>query len=152
MERRLELVHQLLRECILSAGTVASYLDTPRRYNAAGADDLYMREVHFVVAIGPENSISMSELTERLGVTQGAVSQMAARLEKKGYVERRQSETDRRIKLIRLTEKGEKLCSDHIAYDLDRYKFADSILKNYSDEDLEALIKYEHIVRQLFTN
>ena len=38
---RIELVHQLLRECVLSAAAVDAFLEKPRKY--AADDNLYMR-------------------------------------------------------------------------------------------------------------
>ncbi len=49
---------------------------------------MYMREVHFVIELGAMGTPTMSEMAQRLNVTQGAVTQMAARMEKKGYVTR----------------------------------------------------------------
>lgn len=85
---RIELIQKLMKEHTRSAAVTVSFLDKPRKY---GMDNsLFMREVHFVVEIGPEGSPTMGELAQRLNVTQGAVTQMAIRLEKKGYVARAQ--------------------------------------------------------------
>ena len=55
------------------------YLNQARSY--APGEELYMREMHFVMAVGPSQSPTMSEIAKRLDVTHGAVSQIAARLE-----------------------------------------------------------------------
>ncbi|QBD83342.1 MarR family transcriptional regulator [Ktedonosporobacter rubrisoli] len=47
-----------------------------------------------------------NELAEYLGITKQAISLMIDELEQRGYVERRAHPTDRRGKLIILTEKG----------------------------------------------
>jgi len=79
---RLTLIQKLLREHTATASATLNYFENPRKY--AEDDSLYMREVHFVVEIGPMGAPTMSELASRLNVTQGAVTQMATRLEKKG--------------------------------------------------------------------
>lgn len=147
---RIELVGKLLHECRLSAAAVTEFFDTPRKYAEDGT--LYMREVHFVVAIGPERSPTMSELAHQLCVTQGAVTQMATRLEKKGYVQRSKGAPDKRITTVSLTEKGKHLCADHIVYDRNTHSSVAETLCEFSDADLLKLIRYEHLVQEIFTN
>ena len=146
---RIDLIRQILRECTLSAAAVNSFLEIPRKY--AADDSLYMREVHFVVAVGPEGSPTISEMASRLNVTQGAVTQMVIRLEKKGYVLRAKNPYDRRQTTVSLTEKGKTLCSDHIAFDRSEHIRASRTLADYSDAELEKIIRYEQLIRQLFT-
>lgn len=94
----------------------------------------------------------MSEMAHLLKVTQGAVTQMATKLEKKGYIIRAKDSQDKRLTTVSLTEKGRQLCNDHIAYDQDRYLHASDVLKQYSDQDLENLIQFTQIIRELFAN
>ena len=78
------------------------YLNQARSY--APGEELYMREMHFVMAVGPSQSPTMSEIAKRLDVTHGAVSQIAARLEKKGLIRREKDPADRRQTVVMLTE------------------------------------------------
>lgn len=146
---RLDLVEDLLEECVLSAAAVASFLEKPRKYTAD--DSLYMREVHFVVALGTKDYPTMSEMAEYLGVTPGAVTQMAVRLEKKGYVARAKSTRDKRQTTISLTEKGRLLCESHIAYDRKEHIAISERLAECSDADLEQFIRYVKLIRVVFT-
>jgi len=93
----------------------------------------------------------MSELANRLNVTQGAVTQMATRLEKKGYVIRTKDTQYKRVTTISLTEKGKVLCQKHIAFDQQTYNEVSELLEEYSDEELKKLIRYEQLMWQLFT-
>lgn len=147
---RIELVQQLLRECIRSAALVDAFLEKPRKY--APDDNLYMREVHFVVAVGPDRSPTMSEMARSLNVTQGAVTQMVSRLEKKGYVVRSKSEGDKRMTTVSLTDRGRQLYENHLIYDQKKFAFSSEYLGEYGDEELEQLIEYERRIQQLFTN
>lgn len=45
-------------------------MDSDREYTAG--DKLYMREAHFVIAIGPGEGRTMSEIAREMKVTQGA--------------------------------------------------------------------------------
>ncbi len=71
-----------------------------------GITDLSMNEMHTIEAIGYDSIKSMSETAEILKITLGTLTTSVTRLVKKEYVERLRDESDRRIVLIRLTEKG----------------------------------------------
>lgn len=145
---RVELVRKLLRECISSAVVVNGFLNKPRKYSID--DSLYMREVHFLVSLAEKDQPTMSEMASHLNVTPGAVTQMVSRLEKKGYVIRSKASDDKRQTTVSLTEKGRVLCDEHIAYDQMKYAYISDVLTGYSDEDLERLIQYEQIIRDVF--
>lgn len=147
---RLTLIQKLLREHTATASATLNYLENPRKY--AEDDSLYMREVHFVVEIGPMGSPTMSELANRLNVTQGAVTQMATRLEKKGYVVRQKDTEDKRVTTISLTEKGKVLCERHIDFDKREHANVSEMLGEFSEDELEKLIRYETLMREIFTN
>lgn len=103
-DSRLELIHDLLHQKAATARTFVQYIDSDREY--IEGDKLYMREAHFVMAIGPGEGRTMSEIAQIMNVTQGAVSQTAARLEKKGYIRREKSTVNRRQTIALLTEKA----------------------------------------------
>lgn len=76
-----------------------------RRLAADGMGDLRFNDgvvIQHVVA-GP---LSITELAERMGVTQQAASKAAADLERRNLLTRRPSPTDARAKLLRLTDRG----------------------------------------------
>ena len=50
-----------------------------------------------------------------------------------------------------LTEKGKRLCAEHIAYDVESYQKVSQSLEDYSDEELTKLIEYEAKMREIFT-
>lgn len=60
------------------------------------------------ISILLDGPISQKELQEKLGVQPASVSELISKLETKGLVERTRSETDRRVVMLTLTEKGMK--------------------------------------------
>lgn len=68
--------------------------------------DLTIAQFDLLVQIGAHQPISQQELAEKLLVTKGNMTQMLAKVEKAGLIERKQ---EWRTKLISLTEKGEQL-------------------------------------------
>ena len=91
------------------------YISALREY--LPGSNLYMREVHFIAAASPTQAISIAQIAHKMEVTPGAVSQIAARLEKKGYITRCRAPGDRRQILVSLTEDGRRLYAWHEAYD-----------------------------------
>lgn len=145
----MELIAKLLPECTKTSRAVVNFLEKPRKY--AANDSLYMREVHFVVALGEKDNPTIGEMAEFLQVTPGAVTQMVSRLEKKGYVRRSKGFPDKRQTYLSLTESGKVLCAEHIAFDRQEHHVASELLKDFSDEELERIIQFEQVVRTLFT-
>jgi DNA-binding MarR family transcriptional regulator len=63
----------------------------------------------YVNSTDGEPGLDQSALAARLGVDRNSTSLLVGTLESKGLVERRVSDTDRRVRLVRLTPRGERL-------------------------------------------
>ena len=146
---RMQLVKELLVESRKSAIAQVSFNERLREY--APGEMLFMREAHFIMAVGLEDAPTMSELAHRLDVTQGAVTQIAARLESKGYITRCKAQADRRQTTVALTEKGKLLYRDHIAYDDKQFARVSEWYDEFSDEELALFTRYEQSKMALFT-
>lgn len=150
-EARLDLIYELMHQKAATARAYMQYIDSDREY--VTGDKLYMREAHFLIAIGPGEGKTMSEIAQELDVTQGAVSQTAARLEKKGYIQRQKCPSNRRLTIARLTEKGEAFYAEHRKYDKKTFVLLDRLcFSQYSDEALRMLIDYEKSVWQVISS
>ena len=68
--------------------------------------DLSITEIHTIEAIGMYAERSMSEVAQTLKITVGTLTTAINKLIKKGYVERKRIEEDRRVVLIKLTKSG----------------------------------------------
>ena len=71
-------------------------------------NDLSVTEMHIIEAIGLDREMTMTEVARDLEITVGTLTTAINRLIKKEYVERRRIEEDRRVVLIKLTEKGDE--------------------------------------------
>ena len=74
---------------------------------------LYHSEVHLLDMIKAHRGTSASELSRIMGVTTGAVWQVARKLLHKGLIERYRHEDNKKEVLFQLTEKGEKASNGH---------------------------------------
>lgn len=85
----------------------------------AGLDDLTISEMHMLVAIGERENKSMSSVAEQASLTNGTVTTMVKKLERKGYVARRQDKEDKRVVRVGLSDKGREALSFHQAFHLE---------------------------------
>lgn len=144
--KRMELMQRYLEQKHRTTLVHEQYLNTQREYAPGTA--LYMREIHFLVALGPDGPASVSSLAQKLEVTLGAVSQMAARLEKKGCVTRTPDPKNRRRTLVSLTEEGQRLYREHLDYDQANLARLAAFFSDFSDAELQRLIDAEIVFQQ----
>lgn len=100
--------------------------------------NLSITEIHTIEAIGTEGNRTMGEIAHDLRITVGTLTTAINRLIKKGYVERKRIEEDRRVVLVNLTEKGEEVFNAHSIF---HKEMIDAILEEFKGEDLEILTK-----------
>lgn len=62
-----------------------------------------------IATLGDTEGMSCRELSEKTLVTKGTLTGVLDRLEKKGLIVGKPSPSDRRVRIIRLTEEGERL-------------------------------------------
>ena len=89
------------------------------------------------LAHAPEKTLSLKELEERFGAAQSTVAGLVARLEKKGLVEPLRDPSDKRVKLVKLTDEGACL------HAISRQNVVDSeerLTALLSDEEKELLL------------
>lgn len=77
---------------------------------------LHASEIHLIEMAGRYPDESLSRIASRLGITKGAVSQTAQRLEEKGYLLRINPEGDRKTIVFRLTKRGQEALEWHRTY------------------------------------
>lgn len=99
--------------------------------------DLSMKDWHVIEAIGPDMPKSMSQIAKRLSVTLGSLTIAMNGLCKKGYVERKRGEKDRRVVYISLTEQGISAYREHENF---HRQMIDAVMEGQSPEELSALV------------
>ncbi len=82
-------------------------------------NDLSVTEIHTIQAIGMYVPRNMSEVARDIGITLGTLTKAIGNLVKKGYVERKKSEQDRRVVNVDLTKKGKLAYRIHAKFHRD---------------------------------
>lgn len=110
-------------------------------------NDLSVTEIHTIAAIGMYIPRTMTEVACQLDITLGTLTKAIGHLVRKCYVERKRSETDRRIVYIRLTKKGKLAYRVHEKFHKDMVK---ATIEDLSEEEEEVLVKSLEKVNDFF--
>jgi len=100
--------------------------------------DISNNDMHIIEAVGVEEPRKMSEVAKKLAVTQGTLTTTITGLEKKGYVVRDRSESDKRVVYVTLTERGKKAFYHHRDFHKNMIK---SVVVGLDDEEKRLLYK-----------
>jgi DNA-binding MarR family transcriptional regulator len=90
--------------------------------------------------------MSAGELARQSGLTTGAITAVIDRLERIGYVDRVADPSDRRRVLVGPTQKARKASWELFGPLADAVR---PMLSDYSDEDLQLLIDFQRLSREL---
>ena len=102
---------------------------------------LYPSEIHMVSRIDGRDGVGVTELAEEMGITKGAVSQLVARLEKKGLVTKENAPDNRTRVLIRTTERGHTATRNHLEFHREHDKDFLEYIAGLDDESFAAALR-----------
>jgi len=93
--------------------------------------------MYLLFLISMKNEIKTTEIAKQFGVTPGAATGIADKLEKMGLIERQRKEEDRRVVVLTLTEKGKEFVEERKREHVLLYE---EILKDFSKDELSEVI------------
>jgi DNA-binding MarR family transcriptional regulator len=96
----------------LAEATRAHRAQLQRRMERLG---LYLGQELLVVDIHQHPGTTQAELVQRIGIEQPTIAKAITRMERTGFVERAADPRDRRVTLLRLTERGEAVVQSVLA-------------------------------------
>lgn len=112
----------------------------PRDFGSG--DRLYCSEIHTVMAIGKNPDINLTSLSQLLGISRSAITQMIGRLANKDLVEKyRDPENDKEIK-IRLTPRGTIAYLGHEQHNAKIYATMQQKLGDLTDEHYSFIRRF----------
>ncbi|WP_028594616.1 MarR family winged helix-turn-helix transcriptional regulator [Paenibacillus assamensis] len=104
--------------------------------------DLTTAQFDVLIQVRTYQPLTQMELAEKVTVTQGGISRMLARLEKEGYIVRKQ---DWKTKTISLTDKAEAIMEQVLPEQLAfQSSFFDDVLSEEEQKTLYALMSRVH--------
>jgi DNA-binding MarR family transcriptional regulator len=103
---------------------------------------LYHSEVHLLEAIKFCEGANAGELARYLGITNGAVSQVAKKLVDKTLIETYQSEENRKEVFFKLTPLGKKACAGHQRHHKKMNAGLIRYIEQLDEKDYQTLIDF----------
>jgi len=113
-------------------------------------NDLTYSQTLAIISI-PDDGIEMSDLAWTLGLDNSTVTRLVIRLEKKNWVERKQSLRDQRAIKVFLTNKGDIIQHD-IEKEIDNIgeKIKTEVEKDQNEALLQSLSSFQWTLRKVF--
>lgn len=106
-----------------------------------------MNEMHIIEMIGLNRARSMGEVARDLGITLPSLTSGINRLVKKGYVDRKRTEEDRRVVKVELTKEGIQV---YRAHELFHEQMVDALIQDLKIEELPILMDSLDRLREFF--
>lgn len=106
-----------------------------------GRADISVREMHIIEAVSileSKNMNTMANIARVLSVSPGSLTTAVNALVKKGYVERRHAESDRRRVLVTMTEDGAEVNKLHKRFHDEMVDFISEVL---SEDEIDTILK-----------
>jgi MarR family transcriptional regulator, organic hydroperoxide resistance regulator len=126
------LVEELLGE--FNQLTFKDFQGALKRWHEGTLSLIHLNVLIHLRAHGP---VTMSKLAEMLDVSVASATGIVDRMEKKGVIERRRNEDDRRVVEVHVTDKGTQIMD---AMQSERQERLSRLLSEIKDDDLAALL------------
>lgn len=123
------------------------YDSMPHQY---GDEVLYQSEMHFLEVVGDTPSITITVISQQLGKTKSACSQMVRKLVKKELLTQERNEKNNREYYLNLTERGKEIYEVHKEFDEKCIQRTYKSLADFSEEELQSYISVQKTLNQVF--
>ena len=103
----------------------------------ANSYDLTVSESRCLTAMLFENCMSTGDLAEKMCVAKSRITRIVDGLVRKGLVSRMENKNDRRVILLKLTQKGRKIAEEQAEFMLQLHK---EVLENLPQKQTDSVI------------
>lgn len=109
---------------------------------------LYQSEIHFIESIGLSGGYCASELSKKLGITNGAVTQVADKLLKKKLIRKYKKAENKKTVYITLTKEGVRAYKNHEKFHEGFNKKLTAYLNSLSKKEFSAIARLAELVNE----
>ncbi|WP_414150896.1 MarR family transcriptional regulator [Acetobacterium carbinolicum] len=110
--------------------------------NFGTSELLHQSEIHFIDAIGIDREVNASQLSNKLHISNGAITQVADKLLKKKLIEKYKIETNKKEVFFRLTEQGKVAYESHKEFHQDLCKNIIAYLNDLNPDQIEGILGF----------
>jgi len=133
-------MHYIIKKYMLLVEKVSN---TVRMSKSFDTDvDIYRSEIHIIQLIGDQFSLYVSEISKRIGVTKGTVSQIVKRLEAKGLAKKSVDAENQTRQQVQLTEKGRIAYKAHCRFHEEKHVDMETFLRSLDAEKLGVIQEF----------
>ncbi|MGI5848933.1 MAG: MarR family winged helix-turn-helix transcriptional regulator [Christensenellales bacterium] len=111
-------------------------------------DTISRTEMHIMESIQNMPQATLTNIAEELGITKATASVSVSRLAEKSYVKKIQSDKDKRISILKLTDKGLFCCKKHAQF---HEMMIESLLKEFNIKEYPDLLKSFQLLLNFFS-
>jgi DNA-binding MarR family transcriptional regulator len=129
--------HKRLVQDLLSEFNQLAFKDFQGALKRWHEGTLSLIHLNVLIHLGAHGSMTMSNLAEMLDVSVASATGIVDRMEKKGVIERRRNDDDRRVVEVDVTEKGRQIMDEMRT---ERQVRLSRLLTEIRDDDLAALL------------
>ena len=113
-------------------------------------DKISLAEVHCIDWIGMIDHPNVTKISEKMGLTRGAISKISKKLLSKGLIENYQEPDNNKEIYFQLTESGQSVYDKHKKiHNRARQEWLD-FFEHYSDEEQAAILRFFTEINDLF--
>lgn len=116
------------------------------RAHFAKATGLSMPQFGILMQLHYRKDCGVSDISERFDITSAAASQLVDKLVQSGLIQRQEDPSDRRAKLLNLTEKGREFIQQGME---ERYRWVNQLAGKLNAEEREKVIEALQIMTQV---
>jgi DNA-binding MarR family transcriptional regulator len=102
----------------------------------AKSTGLSMPQFSILMQLHHRGGCALSQISERFDITNAAASQLVDKLVHSGYLERTEDPSDRRVKMLNLTDKGHVFVEQGIQQ---RHRWLDDLVNNLTSEEKDKV-------------
>ena len=131
--------------------TLRAWMDTFMHRSMRGwshfakSTGLSMSQFSILMQLHHKGPCGMSEIGERFDISAAAASQLVEKLVHAGYLERAEDPSDRRAKLLTLSEKGKELINQGTE---ERHRWMDDLTSKLSTEEQAKVVEALNILTE----
>lgn len=134
---------------VASKKLMEQFIRMVNKYNAlkkhpisyGNKETFFHSERHMLDIFGDNPDNNVTELAQMIGVTKGAISQVVAKLEKKGAIRRFKDDGNAKEIRIELTAKGREIYRHHKRTNNETILHVQNVLKKYPDDRVESFME-----------
>lgn len=128
------------------------YNDIDKKARSYGTEELlFPSEIHVIDAIGMQSDMTTTKLAKTLGITKGGISQITAKLIKKGLISRSKGIGVNEV-FLTLTDKGQTAYHGHRKMHENLTNKLNSILNETNEPVKETILKIISVINSELKN